>query len=421
MSTFISQFSGLPTSAQLRSLVGDLPALNQLPFSRLSPDSYERKYLTTVYDIITRGRAKSSRPGQNTLMLDDVQFSVDISNDKIPLLNSRFVPTKAFIMETLWFLSGSTNVRFLKENGVSIWDDWVEPGTEVFAPAEKYTAQEVLNYLRLKEPKIYTAWNKYKSAEVTGRPTLMEIEKFFNVHYQGKRAVQELPCVKLVDGSIGTGAYGAQWRKWKDLRAVVGTVAQKLVGRGTHAHIGTARFNGSAGTSDLVGAEIDQIADVIKALKTSPDSRRIIVTAWNPPQIPDAILPPCHSFFQFISTVNEETNERELTVKLTQRSADFLIGSVFNIAQYAMLAHMIAQLTDHKATKLVYSPTDCHIYEDQLPLVREQLMREVKDSNGTLWFHNCPTKIEHFTVNTVRIDGYRSEDVHPNIPYPVAV
>ena len=420
MSTFTSKFKGLPKSAQLRALAGAvIPAKESLPFSRLPEESFERKYLSTVYDILTKGRAKSSRPGQNTLMLDDVQFSVDISNHKIPLLTTRYVPYKSFIVETLWMLSGDTNIRFLKEHGVSIWDDWVEPGTELFETADTFTVQEMQNYLRLCEQATYKGWCDYKSAQVTGRAQLSDIESFLKTIGKG---LKDFPCRRLVAGSIGTGAYGAQWRKWKDLRAVTGKIAQMLTDRGSHNHIGLAKFNNATGSADLVSTEVDQISDVIKMLKKSPDSRRIIVSAWNPVQIPDVVLPPCHCFFQFISTVNENTEERELTLKLTQRSSDFLLGAAFNIPQYAVIAHLVAKLTGHKATKLIYSPTDCHIYEDQLPFVLEHLMREpIEAISPRLDIDVNVKNLNKLSPSDIRIEGYNKDAVHPNIPYPVAV
>lgn len=762
MSTFVSKFKSLPTAKQLRAVAGEIPRLTNLPFWSLPSGSFERNYLGTVYDILVGGRAKASRPGQYTLMKDDVQFSVDISDGHIPLVTTRYVPYQSFIVETLWFLSGSTNIKFLKEHNVSIWDDWVQPGTEVFAWAEQFTAQETLNYIRLQQPALYKDWIKYKSTHDIGRPVLTNVEDFLAVKKLSLGI--DIPCVKLVDGSIGDGAYGAQWRNWKDLRALTSNAAKNLVAKGKHLVVGTGRFNGSAGTSDLVGANFDQIADAIKLLRTAPDSRRIIVSAWNPPQVPDAILPPCftpealvattsgykpiidiqigdevisgsglprlvnqkwvtpyegdmhrirvdyigeniectpnhpflvkgkgwvdardvqagdqvaivraipgkdhvhtyqeprrvgpnnettvikdfelalnhddyftlgyflgngwcsqnrirvsmaiphkkkdyilerlrktirisekpgsgencstyetrsmrlinlfrtfghgasnkrvpqfvfdstveaqraflegfieadgfvdkknatiitttspsiaygiqrlalltgkvaslykqqrpsttviegrtvnqkdtyslkivdqwqkkstefdekhawvavksneifnysgfvynldvdedhtytvnnivnhncHSFFQFISTMNEETNERELTLRLTQRSADFLIGSCFNIGQYALLAHMVAHITGHKATKLVYSPADCHIYEDQLPYVVEQLKREPKpEVRAKLVLDPKVKEIHQFKLDNIKVEGYSKDLVHPNIPYPVAV
>ena len=423
MPTFISQFKGLPTRKQLHTLLSEpLPAMSELPFSKLPTDSYEYNYLKTVYDILSRGRSKASRPGQNTLMLDDVQFSIDISDNKIPLLQSCYVPYQLYIIEMLWFLSGATNIKFLKDNNVHIWDDWVEPGTEQFEPAEKFTVQNVLNMLRLLHPEIYAEWNIYKSKHGIGRPSLQELEAFTKEHHKGKKTLQDYPKLRLVDGSIGTGAYGAQWRRWKDVRVSTSRVTRKLTDRGTHRHIGSARLEHHSGMLDIAAQEVDQIADAIKMLKNSPDSRRIIVTAWNPGMIADAALPPCHSFYQFISTVNEDASERELTLKLTQRSCDFLLGGRANIMQYAVLAHMVAHVTGHKATKLIYSPTDCHIYEDQLPYVMEQLKRPLdKPAMGTLVLGDEVIDINKFSQTSVKVVGYDANDVHPNIPYPVAV
>lgn len=423
MATFVSKFKHLPTRAKLLSLLGcELPPMSDLPFSNLPQTSYEYNYLKTLYDILARGRVKASRPGQHTLMLDDVQFSIDISDNRLPLLTSRYVPYRSFVIETLWFLSGSTDVKFLKENGVGIWDDWVIPGTETFEPANAYDARELLNFFRLRLPVVYDAWNKYKADAGVGRPSLEDLQSFIDEHSGGTRTVTSYPRVKLTGGSIGAGAYGAQWRKWKDLRLVTGNELKTLVGRKTHKHIGTAKLHNFAGVLDIAAQDVDQLGDAIKLLKKSPDSRRIIVSAWNPGQVPDAVLPPCHSFFQFISSVNEQTRERELTLKLTCRSTDFPIGAVFNIGQYALLAHMVAHVTKHKATKLIFSPTDCHVYEDQLPFVMEQLRRDVWESGAVLDpFPEAVKDLSSFTKYNIAVRNYTTADVHPNIPYPVAV
>ncbi len=213
-----------------------------------------------VYD---HGTDKTDRTGTGTRSIFGHQMRFDLTQG-FPLLTTKKVHVKSIIYELLWFIQGNTNAHWLKERGVSIWDEW--------------------------------------AAE---------------------------------DGSLGP-VYGHQWRSWPD-------------GQGGH---------------------IDQLAQVIEQLKTTPDSRRIIVSAWNVADIPRMALPPCHAFFQFYVA------NGELSCQLYQRSADIFLGVPFNIASYALLTHMVAQQCGLKVKDFIWTGGDCHLYNNHFEQVETQLARE---------------------------------------------
>ena len=212
-----------------------------------------KQYLNLMQKVLDEGQKKSDRTGTGTLSIFGHQMEFDLS-EGFPLVTTKKVHLKSIVHELIWFLQGSTNISYLKENGVSIWDEWAD-------------------------------------------------EK----------------------GDLGP-VYGAQWRSWPD---------------------------GNNGT-------IDQIQNLIQGIKTNPDSRRHIVSAWNPALVDEMALPPCHSLFQFY-VANEE-----LSCQLYQRSADIFLGVPFNIASYALLTHMVAHVCNLKAGKFVHTFGDAHLYLNHL-------------------------------------------------------
>ena len=267
-------------------------------------DHGERQYLDLLAHVLARGAKKTDRTGTGTLSVFGAQMRFDLA-DSFPLLTTKKLHLKSIIYELLWFLTGDTNVRWLQERGVSIWDEWADE-----------------------------------------------------------------------NGELGP-VYGYQWRHWR--------------------------------TPD--GREIDQITQVVDAIRQKPDSRRHIVTAWNPADVDRMALPPCHALFQFYVA------EGKLSCQMYQRSADLFLGVPFNIASYALLTLMIAQVTGHAPGEFVLTLGDAHLYLNHLDQAREQLARtqrpfprmrlapQVKDLFAF--------RFEDFTL-----EGY---DPHPAIKAPIAV
>ncbi|MBY3988879.1 thymidylate synthase [Rhodococcus fascians] len=253
--------------------------------------------------ILDTGTAKSDRTGTGTTSVFGHQMRFDLAAG-FPLITTKKVHLKSIVYELLWFLRGDSNVTWLQEHGVSIWDEWAAP-----------------------------------------------------------------------DGELGP-VYGVQWRSWPTPS----------------------------------GEHIDQISQVIETLKTDPDSRRMIVSAWNVGEIPQMALPPCHAFFQFYVA------DGKLSCQLYQRSADMFLGVPFNIASYALLTHMVAAQTGLDVGEFVWTGGDCHIYDNHRDQVAEQLSREA---------HPYPTlklaqrdSIFDYTFDDVEIVDYQH---HPAIKAPVAV
>ena len=263
-----------------------------------------KQYLDLMQKVLNEGQKKSDRTGTGTLSIFGHQMEFDLS-DGFPLVTTKKVHLKSIVHELIWFLQGSTNISYLKENGVSIWDEWAD-------------------------------------------------EK----------------------GDLGP-VYGAQWRSWPD---------------------------GNNGT-------IDQIQNLIQGIKTNPDSRRHIVSAWNPALVDEMALPPCHSLFQFY-VANEE-----LSCQLYQRSADIFLGVPFNIASYALLTHMVAHVCNLKAGKFVHTFGDAHLYLNHLDQAKLQLSRDTKIL-PQLKLNPEIKNIFDFKFEDIEITNYES---HPSISAPIAV
>ena len=263
-----------------------------------------RQYLDLLNHVLEHGDKKEDRTGTGTISVFGYQMRFDLS-EKFPLLTTKKVHLKSVIHELLWFLKGSTNIGYLKENGVSIWDEWADE-----------------------------------------------------------------------NGDLGP-VYGSQWRSWQ--------------------------------ASD--GRTIDQISNLIENIKNNPDSRRLIVSAWNVGEVDKMKLPPCHCFFQFY-VANDK-----LSCQLYQRSADIFLGVPFNIASYALLTLMIAQVTNLAPGEFVHTLGDAHIYSNHIEQVKQQLSREVKDL-PIMKINPNVKDIFSFKFDDFEILNY---DPHPLIKAPVAV
>ena len=263
-----------------------------------------KQYLDLMEKVLNEGQKKSDRTGTGTLSIFGHQMEFDLSIG-FPLVTTKKVHLKSIIHELIWFLQGSTNITYLKENGVSIWDEWADE-----------------------------------------------------------------------NGDLGP-VYGAQWRSWPD---------------------------GNNGT-------IDQIQNLINSINDNPDSRRHIVSAWNPALVDEMALPPCHSLFQFYVA------NGELSCQLYQRSADIFLGVPFNIASYALLTHMIAHVCNLKAGKFVHTFGDAHLYLNHLDQAKLQLSREVI-SLPKLHLNPDIKNVFDFKFEDIEIKNYES---HPAISAPIAV
>ena len=272
----------------------------------------DQTYFDLINDVLTNGVEKTDRTGTGTISVFGRQVRYDLSLG-FPILTSKRVHWKSVVGELLWFLKGDTNIKWLKENGISIWDEWADK-----------------------------------------------------------------------NGNLGP-VYGQQWRNWSNLVGI--------------------------GYSEFEDEPIDQIKDVIQQIKTNPDSRRLIVSAWNVGDIPKMALAPCHTMFQFY-VVNGK-----LSCQLYQRSCDSFLGMPFNIASYALLTHMIAQVCDLQVGDFVHTFGDLHIYSNHREQLKEQLSRtpypmpklvlnpEVKD-------------IDSFTFEDIKLENYQH---HPAIKGKVAI
>ncbi len=263
-----------------------------------------QQYLDLLRLVLDKGQSKSDRTGTGTLSYFGAQARYDL-REGFPLLTTKKVHLKSITYELLWFLRGETNIQFLKDHGVTIWDEWADK-----------------------------------------------------------------------DGNLGR-VYGAQWCDWK--------------------------------TTD--GRSINQIDQVIAQIKKNPDSRRHIVTAWNPGEVDGMALPPCHALFQFF-VINGT-----LSCQLYQRSADLFLGVPFNIASYAILTHMVAQVCGLQVGDFVHTFGDLHLYKNHLDQVTEQLSRSTRPL-PRLELNPAITDIHDFTYEDIKVVGY---DPHPAIKAPIAV
>jgi thymidylate synthase len=263
-----------------------------------------KPYLDLMRHVLEHGTKKDDRTGTGTLSVFGWQMRYDLAAG-FPLVTTKKCHLRSIIHELLWFLQGDTNIRYLKENGVSIWDEWADE-----------------------------------------------------------------------NGDLGP-VYGHQWRSWP------------------------ARDGGT----------IDQISEVVKTLKSNPDSRRIIVSAWNVADLDRMALAPCHAFFQFYVA------DGKLSCQLYQRSADIFLGVPFNIASYALLTLMMAQVTGLEPGDFIHTLGDAHLYLNHLDQAREQLSRSPR-SLPTMKLNPAVQSIFDFSFDDFILEGY---DPHPAIKAPVAV
>lgn len=263
-----------------------------------------QQYLDLLAHVFKNGVDRCDRTGTGTRAVFGYQMRFDLANN-FPLLTTKRLHVTSVIHELLWFVSGDTNIRYLQDNGVSIWNEWADE-----------------------------------------------------------------------NGNLGP-VYGKQWRRWQAPN----------------------------------GEKIDQLLDLIKMINKSPNSRRLVLTAWNPADLPQMALPPCHCLFQFYVANNR------LSCQLYQRSADIFLGVPFNIASYALLTHMIAKVCGLQVGEFVHVLGDAHLYANHFDQAQEQLLRQPGDLPQLL-IHRVPNTIDGFHFNDFEIMNYKPQ---ANIAAPIAV
>lgn len=314
----------------------------------------EQSYLQLCEDILLNGHKKEDRTNTGTLSLFGKQLRFNLK-DGFPLLTTKRIPFRLIASELLWFLKGDTNIRYLLEHNNNIWNEWA---FQKWIESDEYEGPDMTNFgIRSQE------------------------DETFNEAY--KKKMDEFKNFVLTDdafakkfGDLGF-VYGKQWRHWQ------------------------------TSTNET----IDQIKDLIHSLKTNPDSRRHIVSAWNPEDIPNMALPPCHTLFQFYVA------EGRLSCQLYQRSADVFLGVPFNIASYALLTHLIAKECGLEVGEFVHTFGDVHIYSNHIEQVKLQLSRDER-SLPTLSIETEKESIFDYEVDDFKINDYNP---HPAIKAPVAV
>lgn len=291
-----------------------------------------RQYHELMERVLREGSDKSDRTGTGTRSVFGHQMRFDLA-EGFPMITTKKLHLKSILHELIWFISGDTNIRYLCQNGVRIWDDW---------PFATYS----------------------KSADYDG----IDIKEF-----SARIAADANFAAKW--GDLGP-VYGFQWRFWPG-----------------------------------PNGPVDQLRDVLEGIRSNPDGRRHIVSAWNPGYIDQMALPPCHAFFQFYVA------DGKLSCQLYQRSADIFLGVPFNIASYALLLHMMAQDLGLQVGDFVHSLGDAHIYSNHTDQVRLQLSRDLRPL-PTLSLNPSVKSLFDFRYEDVALLNY---DPHPHIPAPVAV
>ena len=303
---------------------------------------HDYKYFDLVEDVLKNGVRKTDRTGTGTLSVFSRQMRFPLHDGTIPLLTSKKMHTRSIIHEILWYLTGDTNTKYLKDNNVTIWDEWADEG-----------------------------------------------------------------------GHLGP-VYGEQWRRWKDYTPTIYTDEEKAIASGHDVH---TRGNGFYWTYE---ERLDQIAHVINTLKRDPNSRRLMVSAWNVADLNEMALPPCHYAFQFWTRPIVGTRDMpkyELSCMLNQRSCDVGLGVPFNIVQYSILTRMIAQAVGMAAGEFIWNGGDVHIYTNHIDALEEQIKRDPYPSPQLALNLNV-TDIDSFRFEDFTVVGYES---HPAIKMEVSV
>lgn len=411
-----------------------------------------QEYLEKLAHILEVGHHKGDRTGTGTVSDFGTVMRFDLTEGKVPVVTTKKIFLRSVIHELIWFISGSTDIKYLKDNDVSIWDSWTKFTQSIYSnlrPVDfnlPFEVKEVKVMYSYDSGRYEKADQLFSSDAVTVYLIPEENMIVFSVirnnsegvnkgnvcrYFETKTKKPEDYKTHLLAGSIGEGAYGAMWRKIKDVRIEPKSKEKEMLDKGFKVYYRNRE------TDDFVfKREIDQLENVINLIKTNPDSRRIILSAFDPRMVDFCELPPCHSWVVFwtrplseeerikeqerlgLKTL-EEVPTRALRTTLLQRSGDYPVGIPFNFTQYSILTHMIAQVTNTVAEELVHVVMDSHIYDNQVELVEEQLELEPFDQNTTIWLNPEIKDINDFTFDDIKVEGY--DEYHPSIKYPVAI
>lgn len=314
----------------------------------------EQAYLDLAQRVLDEGVVRGDRTGTGTKSVFGHQMRFDLSKG-FPLLTTKRVTFRLIKSELLWFLKGDTNIRYLLENNNHIWDEWA---FERYVASPEYTGPDMTDFgLRAQKDEEFNKVYKQEMKKFT--ENILEDETFAEKY-----------------GTLGN-VYGSQWRAWK--------------------------------TS--TGETIDQLKNVIEMIKENPTSRRLMVSAWNPEDVPHMALPPCHTLFQFYVA------DGKLSCQLYQRSGDIFLGVPFNIASYALLTYLIAHETGLEPGEFVHTLGDAHLYLNHIDQIKEQLSRDPRPF-PQLKLNQEKESVFDFEMEDIEVVGYNP---HPRIKAPIAV
>lgn len=359
----------------------------------------ERAYLDALIQIKNHGLVREDRTGTGTTSVFgsiNCEFSLQQDGTPIvPLLSTKKVNFDAIKHELIWMLSGDSNVRYLKAHGVNIWDDWVIPGTEEYRMLEHGE-----RIRRLKGASLEQFLAHGKAMSDNHRSDAFRIKEQCRLLDRAG-----VPEHALTAGELGP-VYGAQWRKFPDIRIVQSIEVDAYREKGYLVVHGDGR-------SVTVRREVDQIARLEQDLRNNPFSRRLIVSAWNPAYVDEMALPPCHTLAQWSVSA-----DRTLSCKLYMRSADFCLGVPYNIVFYSAMTHMLCKSHNMTPGSFHLSVGDAHVYSNHMEGIETQLGRSIIEDNCPQLIVNERSSILDYSADDLQLEGY----VHDSfIPFKVAV
>ena len=313
-----------------------------------------KQYLDLCEHVLHNGLYKEDRTGTGTISTFGYQMRFDLQAG-FPLLTTKRTLFRLIASELLWFIKGDTNIKYLLQHKNNIWNEWA---FKKWVESEEYNGPDMKDFgLRSLKDEVFA--QEYNEQMALFKEKVLNDDEFAKKY-----------------GDLGN-VYGKQWRAWKTSK----------------------------------GETIDQLKEVIETIKTNPDSRRLIVSGWNPEDVPSMALPPCHTLFQFY------VQEGKLSCQLYQRSADVFLGVPFNIASYALLTHLIAHECGLEVGEFIHTFGDAHIYSNHVEQVKLQMSREPKQL-PVLKLNPDKKSVFEFEMEDITIEGY---DPHPLIKAPIAV